>query len=234
MKKLVIIIFSAGLTSSCNTMLETATNNYGNSYDNTYGNSAGYLPTKNQNGETVYVRETPRPTYSPYPIIYPDPIIYPQPYQPPASPPNAVTGQPILYPSAPTDVNSAALSSVGSTKNTNGFLELSRTSGNTHFGIHFAAPINDYFMGRLGASFFNSEELFAGLDLSVRAYLPIDKIRPFAGAGAYYGDTKKCTNAYVNGFPVERCEKKFLGAGYVEVGLEISHFSAPLHAYARS
>jgi hypothetical protein len=175
--------------------------------------SLEYLPAKNQKGETIYVRETPRPTHPAHPIIYPSPIVNPQTDLPKPTALNLV------------NPNSATQISDSSSKGVNGFLELSRTTGNTHFGIHFAAPMNEFIIGRLGASFFNSEELFAGLDLSARAYLPVFKVRPFAGAGAYYGDTKKCSDEINNGVVIERCEKKFLGAGYVELGVEYNAFS---------
>jgi hypothetical protein len=107
--------------------------------------------------------------------------------------------------------------------NAKGFLELANEKNNLHLGLLYGAPFaNNFFMGRFGVSLFSSEkEIYAGFDGSVRLQIPQAAYSPFLGAGAYYGDTKKCTsssNSYV-----EDCEKKFLFAGYTEIGMTFSN-----------
>ena len=87
-----------------------------------------------------------------------------------------------------------------------------------HAGTPFA---DDYLLGRVGVGFFSSErQLYAGCDGSVRLQVPQLAISPFAGLGAYIGDIKKCTISTTT--YIEECEKKFLIAGYTELGLSYS------------
>ncbi len=91
-----------------------------------------------------------------------------------------------------------------------------------HLGAHGGYKINDYMQPRIGASmFFSEKEMYGGFDLSGRVHLPIGELIPFAGIGGYIGDTKKCY--YLEGRPQSEanyvCDKKFLSAGYTEVGL---------------
>lgn len=204
--KLVIAASALLVLPACHTMMENSSPyDYG-------GGGGGYTQTKNDKGETIHVRERPGNSNVP-PVIYPVAPIYPSPIISNPNPPSSTDGASSINfdPMGPNSVHA--------------FLEFARTEGNTHMGFHFGGSTNDVFMGRIGGSFFYSEELFLGLDFSGRAYIPTNNIKPFAGAGIYYGDTKKCKQVYSNGIPVERCEKKFLGAGYVELGLELQNFS---------
>lgn len=209
--------------SSCNTLMESS---------DPYRPAPTYTATKNQKGETIYVSERPKPTYVSPPVIYPVQPTYPIPVTNPnvglyPTPGATITpSQPTYYPGNQNEGSSTVNLDPSSKNDFNAFLEMSRTKGNTHLGFHFGGSSNEILYGRLGGSmFFSGDELFMGLDVSGRAYIPTKKVQPFAGAGLYWGDTKKCTDGYSNGQPVERCEKKFLGAGYVELGLEVMNIS---------
>lgn len=209
--RLVRLVLAAGaalILSSCHTMMEAT---------NPYEQSKGpYTATKNDKGETIFVRETAIPKYISQPVIYPVMPVSPAPLEPVPR-----------YKPTSSDVISTAPAVDSGPKTSFGFLEIAGTKGNTHMGIHFAGMASEILMGRMGGSIFISEELFLGLDLSARAYIPINSVKPFGGVGVYYGDTKKCSQGYTDssGRYVEHCEKKFLGAGYVELGFEIENVS---------
>lgn len=103
-----------------------------------------------------------------------------------------------------------------------GFLELSQSKDSTHLGLHIGGEPSPYILMRLGVSMFASSDLYWGFDASARAQIPLEYIKPFAGIGGYIGDAEKC---YQINSTAQHCDKKFLGAGYGEVGFEVSNFS---------
>lgn len=100
-------------------------------------------------------------------------------------------------------------------------LEYAAGDNNQHLGVHIFGSPSEWLQIRGGFSLFLSKDVFAGFDLSVRL-MPIDaEVKPFVGLGGYLGDTKKCVRT---AFEVETCEKKFLEAGYAELGLSYKNF----------
>jgi hypothetical protein len=179
--------------------------------------------TKNQDGETVQrtVRVANRNTIDVTPITPITPV-YTTPSYPAAAAPSKLEPQ--------TTTSSAGSSSGAGLK---GSLDLAWTSGHVHMGAHAGLSFSEWFMVRLGLSAFVSKDLYLGGDLGTRFHAPIGWIRPFVGAGAYFGDSKKCSNEYNSsiGATVEICDKKFLSAGYGEAGIEFGHVSIFVRDY---
>ena len=187
----------------------------------TMGESSSYTTshqtsyqTKNQDGETVHrtVRVADR-----YPVVV-TPV---------------VTG--------PTKIGNEAQSTTTSSNSAsktgfNGSLDLAWTSGHLHMGAHAGISFTEWFAIRFGLSAFASKDLYLGGDLATRFHAPLGWIRPFVGAGAYFGDSKKCSNEYNSslGVSVEICDKKFLTAGYGEAGIEVGHVSIFVRDYRLS
>lgn len=181
--------------------------------------STGYTKTKNSDGETVYRRTEPAH------IDYSPPIDRYEPLQPIA-----------LSSSAESTTSSAAHTSPPAPTLTNNFfgsLEAASTEGHLHLGAHLGYSVNPYFEPRIGVSIFGSKDLYAGVDLSARANLPLGVLKLFTGVGGYLGDTKKCATAFnpYLGRYEETCEKKFLSTGYVEAGIEVGAFSVFVRDY---
>lgn len=210
------LVFVSLVLSSCNTMLESATQDP--------MTQTPYVATKNEKGETVHVRERVKSNYTTAPIIYPQPIY-------PTTP---------AYPDRPSAISKPEMSNSDTTTTpaepSQGhlFLEHSSAAGHSHLGLHYGfGEFKDHMVPRIGMSLFGSEgTTFAGFDGSMRGYAVIDQLRPFVGAGFYLGDSKKCTDRYELGVIVERCEKKFLSSGFVEAGLEYKNFSVFWRDYA--
>lgn len=113
-----------------------------------------------------------------------------------------------------------------SSSNFLGSLELAMTPGHVHLGAHLGIALSSWLDARLGISGFFSKDTYTGFDLSTRAYVPFEwKVRPYAGLGLYLGDSRTCyRDPLGGGYTVEVCDKKFLSAGYGEVGLELGKF----------
>lgn len=114
-----------------------------------------------------------------------------------------------------------------------GSLELAMTPGHVHLGAHVGVPLSSWWDARLGISMFFSKDTYTGFDLSTRGYVPFDwKIRPYAGLGLYFGDSKQCSRDPIGGgYTVEVCDKKFMSAGYAEAGLELGGFNLFVRDY---
>lgn len=224
--KIAFLFLWVSTLAGCHTM--------GESYSSSASHQTSYQ-TKNQDGETVQrtVRVAER-----YPVVvtpvaptYPQPT-YPSPVVTPVTSP-AATG--------PTRIENEAHStnkSANSPSNSgfNGSLDLAWTSGHLHLGVHAGISFTEWFMARIGLSAFASKDLYLGGDLATRFHAPLGWIRPFIGAGAYFGDSKKCSNEYNStlGVSVEICDKKFLTAGYGEAGIEFGHVSIFVRDYRLS
>ncbi|MDX9731325.1 MAG: hypothetical protein RBT63_06100 [Bdellovibrionales bacterium] len=196
----------------CHSLMESAS---------PYDRGSGYKKTTNEHGETVYRRTQP---VAPAPI----PIVSPTPY------PTYIQPEP---------VKPVASSNTSSDNGLNLHLELATTKGHLHIGAHIGFQVTSVFEPRLGLSFFSSDtfrsgessELYAGVDLSSRFYWPgLSTFRPFVGIGAYFGDTKQCVeernpHTWIR---EETCEKKFLSAGYAELGFELAQWTVFMRNYS--
>lgn len=208
------------LNSGCHTMAE--------SYSPTYSSGTATYQTKNSEGETV-TRTISRPSSSSGYDTGPGsgsgagPI-----YIAPTPPSHAVQPKPLA--------SQATSSTNDSQKGFNGSLDMAWTSGHLHLGGHAGLNFTDWFMIRLGLSAFASKDLYLGGDLSTRLHAPLGFMRPFVGAGVYFGDSKKCTTEYNTTFgsSLEVCDKKFLTAGYGEAGVEFGHVSIFVRDYRLS
>lgn len=209
-------LLGASTLVGCHTMSESSSYN-GTSQQTSY-------QTKNQDGETVHrtVRVANRNTIDVTPITPITPV-YTAPTYPTAA---AATSKPEAH-----ATTSSARSS--SAAGFNGSLDLAWTSGHLHMGAHAGLSFSEWFMVRLGLSAFVSKDLYLGGDLGTRFHAPLGWIRPFVGAGAYFGDSKKCSYEYNSsvGANVEICDKKFLSAGYGEAGIEFGHVSIFVRDY---
>ncbi len=203
----------------------------GESYWYNSGQQTSYQ-TKNQDGETV--QRTVR-TAERYPVIitpvtptYPQPV-YPSPVVTPVAPQDATRPTNIENEAQSTTRSATSFSETGF----NGGLDLAWTSGHIHMGVHAGLSFTNWFMARLGLSAFASKDFYLGGDLATRFHAPLGWVRPFVGAGAYFGDSKKCSNEYNSslGVTVEVCDKKFLSAGYGEAGIEFGHVSIFVRDY---
>lgn len=104
-----------------------------------------------------------------------------------------------------------------------GFLEFANGDGNTHLGVHVGLPVlTDLLHARGGLSMFlSNSDTYLGFDGSARLKIFRANLSPFIGLGAYFGDSKKCQQDLFEG---EVCEKKFLSAGYGEIGFQYQGF----------
>ncbi len=206
-----------GFLSGCHTMSES----------HSPGTTTSYQ-TKNSEGETVHrsVRTIDRGNYIGAPAE-PMPIHQPEPQ--PLKPEYAMSSGPTQG-----QVSNSSRSSTGA--GFNGSLDLAWTSGHFHLGGHAGISLSEWFMFRFGLSAFASKDLYLGGDLSTRFHAPLGFIRPFVGAGVYFGDSKKCSNEYISstGTYIEVCDKKFLTAGYGEAGVEFGHVSIFVRDYRLS
>ena len=110
--------------------------------------------------------------------------------------------------------------------------DLSGGDGHIHTGIGIAHNALEALEIRGGASLFNSKELYAGLDLSARAKLPMKELTPFVGLGGYGGDSKSCEEKNVDSRLEEHCEKKFLFALYLEAGVRFNNYALFTRKYS--
>ena len=213
-------LITLGLTA-CHTLLENQT--------------GSYHQTTNQDGETVYRRATPLyaapPVSSPWPPpLPPEPISY----SPSAGGYESTSGS-----SDSSTVGSAGSASYGPllSSDTFGNVDLAVSnqdgSGNLHTGVHIGMNVTEWFAPRIGASLFMSKDVYAGLDLSGRFQLPIGGVKTFLGLGAYLGDSKECGYQIdpITGRYEEVCDKKFLTAGYAELGVELGKVSVFVRDY---
>lgn len=208
--KVVNILFL--LFSGCTTFIESTQ----------WGGPPNYKQTKNSQGETVYRETKSAPTYS-SPVIYP---VY--------NPVNSISDSHSTLSASPAP-HTASIEN--SSSNLFGYIEAANSDQNFHLGLHAGYLFNDYFITRLGTSFFSSNhELYGGFDLSGRAIYKVGFVTPFAGLGVYVGDTKKCfTQEASNGSGQETvCDKKFLYAAYSELGIEITFINIFWRNYAIS
>lgn len=190
--KIILVLTCSLFLSSCNTMLES-----------NYKTVLSSTTEKNSKGETIHkTKEVPNPF-----LLLPTTN---------SNPPYRSLNDPGF------DNSPSPSSAAKEPSNAKGFIELANEKNNLHLGLLFGAPFaNNFFMGRFGVSLFSSEkEIYAGFDGSVRLQIPESTFSPFLGVGAYYGDTKKCTSS-ASSF-VEDCEKKFLFAGFTEIGITYS------------
>jgi hypothetical protein len=191
---------------------------------------------KNAEGETVTrtveVKRDPiyesRPSYddrwSPSPTPIPTPVAKPIALAP--------TTQPESQPASAQEKPSGD-STTSTGTHFLGSLELAMTSGHVHLGAHLGVALSSWLDARLGISGFFSKDTYTGFDLSTRAYIPFEwKVRPYAGLGLYFGDSRKChTDPIGGGYTVEVCDKKFLSAGYAEAGVELGRFNLFVRDY---
>lgn len=174
-----------------------------------------YLDSKNTQGETIYTRREYRD-----PMMYSTaPDYYNQSIQEEESSETKSTTM-TLPPKLPLPIEAPKASEPGM-----GFgfgFEYAAGDGNHHVGVNFNGATGEWLQARGGVSFFVSKDTYAGFDLALRA-VPLKKeLKPFAGIGAYIGDTKTCK---VSTFDVDVCEKKFLSAGYGEIGISYRNWS---------
>lgn len=219
----------------CSSLTLVGCHTMGESYSPSTSRQTSYQ-TKNQDGETVH--RTVRVAQQNPVIITPITPTYPQPVYP-----TPVASQPVAR---PTDGQPSKLENESSSTTTNakasgasgfnGSLDLAWTSGHLHMGAHAGISFTEWFTIRLGLSAFASKDLYLGGDLATRLHAPLGFVRPFVGAGAYFGDSKKCSNEYNSslGASVEICDKKFLTAGYGEAGIEFGHVSVFVRDYRLS
>lgn len=201
----VYALLVAGLATGCHSLTESS--------------GGSYKKTTNQDGETVYRRATPAyaTPYYPAPTLQPSDPLYITPNKPVAS---AETATPAAKVSDE--------SSGGS-----GHLEIARTDGHWHLGVHAGYNVYDWLMPRIGASIFVSKDVYLGFDLSTRFIAPLGYFKPYVGIGGYFGDTKSCSRQSNTtfGYTEEICDKKFLSAGYGEVGVEFGQASIFVRDY---
>ncbi|MBX9768878.1 MAG: hypothetical protein K2X47_16515 [Bdellovibrionales bacterium] len=186
---------------ACSTLLEVT------SPDNT---ALGYEKQKNEKGEEVYRRErvvfpggsalTPTQPQAP---LQPLPT---QPIYPPDKPLPPMESQPVLD----TQTNKPDESSSG------WFVsgELAVAEDYKQFGVDLGKEVLPVLDLRGGFAFFSGNDFYSGFDAGARAKVRVGFFEPFVGLGGYVGDLKTCSTV---GF-VEVCEKKFLYAGFTEVG----------------
>ena len=111
-------------------------------------------------------------------------------------------------------------------KSPNFRLELANTTEYMHLGASVLfRDAKEPWEFRLGASLFDTESIvYAGFDGGVRYYIPVFELDTFAGTGFYIGDNKQCENTYVGDVAFEECTKRFLTAGFVELGIQYKNF----------
>jgi hypothetical protein len=203
---------SALLLVGCSTLFESVNPN---------DTTTGYQATTNKNGETVYRRERyvgpPYSTPAPTPFPTPEPTPWPV-----ASSLDARSSEaPLPNPSE---------TSLDGEKTKPGLglgVELSSDSQRFHLGAMIIGEIG-FVDAKLGLSLFSgARDLYAGFDLGVRPKYEFGHYAVFAGLGVYAGDTKNCTTDNY----VETCEKKFLYAGYAEVGVYLWNISLFARSY---
>lgn len=104
------------------------------------------------------------------------------------------------------------------------FVEFSGSGEDLHTGFHLRIIDYKYFILRAGASVVVSQEAYFGLDLSGRYVFIHDysNIFPLVGLGGFLGDSKTCRTTSAQ---TQECEKKFLGLGYAELGLQFNQLT---------
>ncbi len=200
------------LATGCHSLMESSSDSY---------------KTTNQDGETVYRRTTPA---------------YGTPYYPPTPHPRyPVYSQPIVI--APSSDSTASKPSAGASADAakvsdepsrgSGHVEIAWVDGHWHLGGHVGYNVYDWLMPRIGASMFISKDVYLGFDLSTRFIAPLGYFKPYVGIGGYFGDTKSCSRRYNTtfGYTEDVCDKKFLTAGYGEVGVEFGQASIFVRDY---
>ena len=109
------------------------------------------------------------------------------------------------------------------------YLDVSGSGEDLHLGLHAGFRPTRLTLMRFGMSMITSHDLYLGLDLSGRYFISESEFTPFAGAGAFLGDSRYCTISSSNS---EECEKKILGLGYLEAGLKWSKISIFYRTYS--
>ena len=101
-------------------------------------------------------------------------------------------------------------------------LELANTKEYMHLGASLLfRDTKEPWEFRLGASLFDTDSIvYAGFDGGIRYNIPIYEFETFAGTGFYIGDNKQCENTYLGDAVFEDCTKRFLTAGFVELGVQ--------------
>lgn len=172
--------------------------------------------TKNAQGETVETYyKTTLPTFS---VSRPDSYV---PYTP-SSPRDDFFSNPkplpvvIKGPTTPPPT-STSFSNEAAIRLFVGYFEMSASDEHLHLGGHLGINIHDIIVPRLGLSLFYSNDAYMGLDASVRGYLPFEDFKPFAGVGVFGGSVEQCHSV---SYYTEKCERKELGTGYTEFGVE--------------
>ncbi len=223
-KSVLLKLSLATLTTStlvaCQSMT-TSSPTYSRSYQ--YKNAEGETVTR-----TVEVKRDPiydsRPSYDDR---------WSTPYTPPPTiKPVALTNEPS------TDSTEAPTTTKSPTPDSSsrflGSLELAMTPGHVHLGAHLGMGLTNWWDIRVGISGFFTKDTYTGFDLSTRAYVPFEwKVRPYAGLGLYFGDSKQCSRDPLGGgYTVEVCDKKVMSAGYAEAGLELGGFNLFVRDYS--
>lgn len=193
--RILLITLASQFSFSCHTMMESTLTPYTN---------YNYQPTKNDKGETVYKSE--QVSYQTQPIQPAIQVVTPSEHQ-------SVKPQQLQNSDDGFKPHSSAV-----------FIEAAKDHDQFHLGIHYGIFMeNNVVLFRGGTSLFSSgDENYLGFDFSARAYLRNNFIEPFVGLGGYIGDIKKCVYDFNLGRNI--CEKKFLNAGYGEIGLQKDWF----------
>jgi hypothetical protein len=198
-----IIALSSAAVVSCSTMHEAFSPS---------DSTSGYQQKTNEKGETVHRRERD---------LRDAPIATPLAPAPVATPvPLARTPSPQAQTNFQDETQSPYYNSENalSPRESSGYFvggELALAENHGQLGVSVGKEIWSFVDLRGGASLFFGNDAYAGFDLGARAKLPLGNVTPFIGLGGYIGDVKKCVR---DGF-VEVCEKKFLSAGFTEIGL---------------
>ena len=102
-----------------------------------------------------------------------------------------------------------------------------------HMGGGLAFNLSEYFRLIGGVSIFDAHKVYAGFDIKGEIYKQIGRVAPYLGVAGFLGDSKKCRLAYDNFQDeyIESCEKTFLKASYLELGIRYDHIGFFIRNY---
>lgn len=216
----VFLLLSLFVMSGCSTLMEAASPG---------DSSQGYQKYQNEKGEEVFRRERlvlPEVARlgpaQPLVPLQPAPTL---PVQPSPTPPRPPTEPGLAAQRAREETQDPKSSSLPEASQAPGALpqephnwffsaDIATGQDFMQIGAGLGKEVFPFLDLRGGFAFFSGNDFYSGFDIGARAKLKIDFFEPFLGVGGYLGDLKACST---QGF-VEVCEKKFLYAGYTEVG----------------
>lgn len=223
------------LSSACSTLSESISSSE---------STAKYEKTRGENGETVYRRTrvlSPEPAETPESERFDRPI-YVAPVDLPTSNPSSSPYVASSLPPSSADLQNlekmraeerrALIADAADSPNvlTEVYLPLEFNAGNGHghIGVGLGFELLSILDLKGGISLFSGREIYSGFDAAARLKYKIGFVTPFVGIGGYAGDSKNCSTKGL----VELCEKRFLFAGYTEMGLGLGGFHFNYRRYA--